>query len=120
MPVEAVAVVANEIGDAACPSAGGVTVCGMLTAMPVGALPTQEVEKVTGALKLPIEFTTTLVPPVRPGMVETASVDGWSAKSGIGTAVGVTGASTAKVPEIVTGISVECEITPLVAVTSNV
>ena len=65
----------NEIGEAAWPPAGGVTVCGMLIAMPVGALPSQEVEKVTGALKLPREFTTTLVPPPSPGIVETVSVE---------------------------------------------
>jgi hypothetical protein len=107
VPVDAVAVVVNEIGEAAWPPAGGATVCGMLTAIPVGALPTQEVENVTGALKLPREFTTTLVPPLRPGMVETVSVDGCSEKSVIGAAVGVTGARTAIEPEIMTGISVE-------------
>lgn len=99
--------VVNEIGEAAWPPAGGVTVCGRLIAMPVGALPTHEVEKVTGALKLPSEFTTTLVPPLSPGSVETVSEDGLIEKSGMGAAVGVTGASTAIVPEIMTGISVE-------------
>lgn len=99
--------VVNEIGDAAWPPAGGVIVCGMLIATPVGALPTQEVEKVTGPLKLPREFTTTLVPPERPGMAETVSADGCNEKSGVGRAAGVTGAKTAIVPEIITGISVE-------------
>jgi len=75
--------------------------------MPVGALPTQDVEKVTGALKLPREFTTTLVPPLSPGIVDTVSEDGCNAKSGMGAAVGVTGASTAIEPEMTTGISVE-------------
>jgi len=88
--------------------------------MPVGALPTQDVENVTGALKLPTEFTTTLVPPLRPGIVDTVSVDGCTEKSGMGAAVGVTGARTAIEPEITTGISVEWEVTPLVAVTSSV
>ena len=75
--------------------------------MPVGALPTQEAENVTGALKLPREFTTTLVPPLSPGSIDTVSVDGYSEKPGVGAAVGVTGASTAMVSEIMTGISVE-------------
>jgi len=57
--------------------------------MPVGALPTQEVEKVTGALKLPREFTTTLVPPLRPGIVNTVSADGCSEKSEIVTGISV-------------------------------
>jgi len=83
-------------------------------------LPTQEVEKVTGALKLPREFTTTLASPLMPGIVDTVSVDGCSEKSGMGTAVGVTGARTAIEPETITGISVAWEVTPLVAVTSSV
>ena len=53
--------------------------------MSVGALPTQEVEKVTGPLKLPSEFTTTLVPPLSPGIIDIVSVDGCSEKSFMGT-----------------------------------
>jgi hypothetical protein len=100
-------VVVNEIGEVAWPPESGVTVCGRLIATPVGALPTQETEKATGALKLPREFTTTLVPTLSPGSVETLYVDGCSEKSGVGAATGVTGASTPTVPEIMTGISVE-------------
>jgi hypothetical protein len=107
IPVEAVAVVVNDIGDAAWPPAGGVTVCGRLIAMPVGALPNHEAANVTGALKLPREFTTTLVPALSPGIVDTVAADVRCVKSGMETIVGVTEAGTAIVPEIMTGISVE-------------
>jgi len=107
VPVDAVAVVVNSIGELASPPAGGVTVCGTLTLMPVGALPTQDTENVTGELKPPREFTTIEVPPLRPGMVETVSEDGATEKSGIIAGAGATGARTVNVPEIVTGISVE-------------
>ena len=70
-------------------------------------MPTQEVEKVTGALKLPKESTTTLVPPLSPGIADTVSVDGRREKSVIGVPSGLTGARTAIEPEIMTGISVE-------------
>jgi len=52
--------------------------------------------------------------------VDTVSVDGWSEKSIVGAATGLTGARTAGEPETMTGISVECEVTPFVAVTSSV
>jgi hypothetical protein len=100
-------VVVNEIGEAAWPPESGVTVCGRLIATPVGAFPTQETEKVTGALKLPREFTTTLVPTLSPGSVETVYVDGCREKFGLGAATEATGVSTAIVPEIMTGTSVE-------------
>jgi len=83
------------------------TVCGRLMAMPVGAFPTQEVEKVTGALNPPREFTKTLVPALSPGIVETVSEVGVTEKSGITAGAGATGARTASVPETMTGISVE-------------
>jgi hypothetical protein len=66
LPVEPVEVVLNPTVELAAPAGGGVTVCGMLMLIPVGALPTQEVEKVTGELKPPIEFTITLVDVLRP------------------------------------------------------
>jgi len=53
--------------------------------MSVGALPTQDVEKVTGSLKLPREFTATLVPPLSPGIILSVSVEGVSEKSFMGT-----------------------------------
>jgi hypothetical protein len=56
----------NPIGELAAPLAGGVTDCGMDTLMPVGALPIQEVEKVTGELNPPNEFTSTLVDVLKP------------------------------------------------------
>lgn len=101
-------VVMNWIGELASPPAGGVTDCGRLTAIPVGAFPTQETEKTTGELNPPSEFTTTLVPPLSPGITDTVSVDGLIEKSGTYTpAGGVTGARTAGVPAIITGIWVE-------------
>ena len=79
-----------------------------MMAMPVGAFPTQEVEKVTGALNPPREFTTTPVPVLSPGIVETVSEVGVTEKPpGIIAGAGATGARTASVPEIMTGISVE-------------
>jgi len=113
-------VVVNEIGELASPPTGGVTVCGMLTLMPLGALPTHETEKVTGPLNPPTESTTTLVPPLRPGIVDTVLADGRIENSWMGAAEGVTGARTAGMLPIITGISVECEITPLDAVTRSV
>ena len=107
VPVDAIAVVVNSIGELASPPAGGVTLCGMLTLMPVGAAPTQETEKVTAELNPPMELTTTEVPPLSPGIVDTVSEVVVSEKSGIMAGAGVTGARTASVPEIMTGISVE-------------
>jgi len=107
VPVDAIDVVVNSIGELASPPLGGVTDCGRLIATPVGALPTHEAEKVTGELNPPSELTTTLVPALRLGMVETESEDGVTEKSGIIAGAGATGARTVSVPEIVTGISVE-------------
>jgi hypothetical protein len=106
VPVDAIAVVVNSIGELASPPGGGVTVCGMLTLMPVGALPTHETEKLTGELKLPRELTVTEVPASSPGMVDTVSDVGVTEKSGIIAGEGVTGARTATVPSpsIMTGI----------------
>ena len=70
--------------------------------MPVGALPTHEVEKVTGELKPPSEFTSTVVDVLSPWITATVPEDGLIAKSGMDT-----GAKTAGVPLIVTKISVE-------------
>jgi hypothetical protein len=61
-----------------------------------------------------------LAPPLRPGIVDTVSVEECTEKSWIGAAVGVTGARTVGVLAIMTGISVEWEIAPLVAVTMSV
>ena len=76
-------------------------------ATPVGALPTQEAEKVTGELNPRSELTTTVVPALSPRMVETVSEVGVTEKSGIISGAGATGARTANVPEIMTVISVE-------------
>jgi hypothetical protein len=81
VPVDAIEVVVNPIGELASPPAGGVTDCGRFTPIPVGALPTHETEKVTRALNPPCEFTITLVPPLSPGIVETVSEDGVIEKS---------------------------------------
>jgi hypothetical protein len=54
-----------------------------------------------------MELTTTEVPPLSPGIVDTVSEVVVSEKSGIMAGAGVTGARTASVPEIMTGISVE-------------
>jgi hypothetical protein len=115
VPVDASDVVVNPMGELASPPAGGVTDCGRLTAMPVGALPTQETENVTGELKPPREFTVTEVPPLSPGIVDTVSEDGLTEKSET-----TTGARTDGVPAIVTWIWVECESTLFVAVTMSV
>ena len=66
LPVEPVGVVVNPIAELPTPLGGGVTVCGIVIPIPVGALPIQEVEKDTGALKPPRELTSMLVPPLRP------------------------------------------------------
>lgn len=121
VPVDPIAVVVNSMGELASPPAGGVTDCGIRIPIPVGALPTQEAEKVIGELNPPSEVTTTLVPPLSPGITDTVSVDGLTEKSGpfIGV-TGVTGARTNGVPATITGIWVECAMTPLLAVTLSV
>ena len=98
--------VLNWIGELAWPPAGGVTDCGSVTPMPVGVLPTQETENVTGELKLPFELTRTLVPALIPGIVETVSVAGFIAKSPgrYRGAAGATGAKTVGAPPIATDI----------------
>jgi hypothetical protein len=53
VPVEANAVVVNSIGELASPPTGGVTDCGRMMAIPVGAFPTHDAEKVTGELNPP-------------------------------------------------------------------
>jgi len=115
VPVEAVEVVVNSIGELAAPLGGGVTVWGTATLMPVGALPTHEVEKLTGELKLPKELITTLVDELRPGVTETVPEVGAISKSGT-----LTGARTAGVPLIATAIWVECVIAPFAAATTRV
>jgi len=121
VPVEASGVVVKLMGELASPPAGGVTVCGSVTAIPVGSFPTQEAEKITGELKLPREFTVTELPPFSPGIVETVSEVGATEKSGMYTgANGVTGARTVGWPAIATSISVEGETTPFDAVTIRV
>jgi len=83
-------------------------------------VPTHEVEKITGALNPPSEFTTTLVPPLSPGIVDTVDVSGRIEKSeGRIATAGATGANTVRVLPRMTGISVEWEMTPFVAVTSS-
>jgi len=104
VPVDANAVVVNSIGELASPPTGGVTDCGRMMPIPVGAFPTQEAEKVTGELNPPKEFTTTLLSPLSPGITDTVSADGLTAKSVGGVK---TGASTAGVPAIVTRSCVE-------------
>jgi hypothetical protein len=66
LPVDPVEVVVNPIAELASPPGGGVTVCGILMVMPVGAAPTQEVEKLTGELNAPSELTIIVVPQLRP------------------------------------------------------
>lgn len=66
LPVDAIEVVMKPTDELPTPPGGGVTVCGSVMLMPVGALPTQEAEKVTGELKPPTELTTTSVDPLRP------------------------------------------------------
>ena len=113
--MDPVDVVVNEIGEVASPSGGGVTDCGTLILTPVGAAPTHEVEKVTGELNPPIEFTIMDVPPLRPSMTDTVPEDGLIEKSWA-----VTGARIAGVPVMATVTSVEWAITPLVAVMMSV
>ena len=113
--------VVNWIGELASPPARGVTVCGIATLTSLGAVPTQETEKTTGALNPPIEFTVTDVPAFNPGIVEMVSDVDATEKSGkIWGVVGVTGARTPTVPETTTGIWVMWETTPFVAVTMSV
>ena len=117
------AVVVKPIGELASPPDGGVTVGGRVIPMPEGAFPTQDAEKVTGALNPLTEFTVTAAALFRPGVVETVSAVGVTVKSpmftGAGTA-GVTGANTANVPAIATGIVVVWVSIPLDAVTTMV
>lgn len=101
VPVDATGVVVNPIGELASPPARGVTDGGMSTATPTGALPTQEVEKVTGESNPPSELTITLVPPLSPEIVDTVSDDELTTKSGT---TMVTGARTDGVPAIVVEI----------------
>jgi len=119
VPVDAIDVVVNPIGELASPPAGGVTDCGRSTATPVGALPTQEAENVTVELNSPREFTTTEVPPLSPEIVDTVSDDGLTEKSRMADRV-TAGARTDGVPAIVTWTWVEWEITPFVAATVSV
>ena len=85
------------MGVLAVPPVGGVTACGMVTLIPVGALPTQETEKDTGELKPPIEFTSTLVEVLKPWITATVPEDGEIEKSDA-----ATGARTIGVPPIAT------------------
>ena len=121
MPLDESAVVVKPIGELASPPAGGVTVGGSVIPMPVGAFPTHDAEKATGALNPLTEFTVTAVALFSPGVVETVSDVGAIEKSPpfIGTA-GVTGARTANVPAIATGIVVVWESIPFDAVTKRV
>lgn len=111
--------VVNWIGELASPPAGGVTVCSRLTLTPVGAVPTQETEKMTGALNSPLEFTVTDVPASKPGIVETVSEVGATEKSGKSCGA-VTGARTASVSDTSTGIWLVCETAPFQAVIRSV
>jgi hypothetical protein len=97
--------------------AGGVTGWGKVRLTPIGALPTQAAEKVTGELKPPTEFTMTFVDVPSPCAVEIVDEDGASVKSG---AAAATGTSTIGVPAIATATWVECAIPPPVAVISSV
>ena len=108
-------VVVNPSVELAVPPGGGVTDCGIVIPMPVGALPTHEAENVTGELNPPSELTSTVVEVLSPWMTATFPEDGERAKSGTDT-----GAKTAGVPDIVTTMSVECEMTPFVAVSTRV
>ena len=113
VPAGVSAVVVKAMGELASPPVGGVTVSGTNTAMPVGALPTQDTEKDTGELNPPSEFTMTLVPLDNPEVVDTVSTEGVIEKS----------PSFSIVPgamPIMMGISVELETAPLVAVTKSV
>ena len=98
----------NAIGELVSPQAGGVTDCGKVMTMPLGALPTQATEKVTGELNPPREFTTRLVPTLDPGLADTVSVTELIEKSEVTTAgTGFTGARTGGVLAIMTEIWVE-------------
>ena len=98
----------NVIAELAVPPAGGVTDCGVLAMMSVGALPIQETENVTGALNPWNEFTITVVPVLSPGLRDSVSVVGLIEKSGSGpTYAGVTGARTGGVLPITAEIWVE-------------
>ena len=99
VPVDAIAAVVNLISELASPPTGGVTDCGSMMLMPAGAFPTQDAEKVIGELNPPREFTTMLLSPLSPGIIDTVSVDGLTEKSVGGVN---TGASTAGVPAIIT------------------
>ena len=66
LPVDPVGVVVKLTDELPAPPGGGVTVCGIVMPIPVGAFPTQEAEKVTGELKPPTESTITFVDPLRP------------------------------------------------------
>jgi len=113
VPAGVSAVVVNEMGELASPPVGGVTVSGTKTAMPVGALPTQDTANDTGALNSPSEFTMILVPLDNPGVVETVSAEGVIEKSSLFSIV-------PGVFPIMTGIWVELETAPQVAVTKSV
>ena len=78
-------------------------------------------EKVTGELNSPVEFTRIVVPPLSPWITDTVPEDGVIVKSG-GTIIAgaVTGARTDGVPAIVTAMSAEWESAPFVAVTMSV
>jgi len=117
LPVDPVEVVVKLTGELPVPPGGGVTVCGIVTPIPVGLFPTQEVENVTGELNPPTELTITFVDPLRPGMTETVAELGAMLKSG---AAAATGAKTDGVPAIAMLISVVCETVPPVAVTARV
>lgn len=73
LPVDPVEVVVKLTGELPVPPGGGVTVCGIVTPIPAGLFPTQEVEKVTGELNPPTELTITFVDPLRPGITETVT-----------------------------------------------
>ena len=117
LPVDAIEVVVKPTDELPTPPAGGVKVCRRVMLMPVGTLPTQEAEKVTGELNPPTELTTTSVDPLKPWMTETATELGAIVKSG---ATAATGASTDGVAATMTLISVECETCPPVAVSRSV
>jgi len=120
VPVEAVDVVVNPMGELASPPEGGVTLGGRFIPIPDGALPTHAAENVIGALNPFIDCTATEVPPPSPGIVDTVSDVGVMLKSGPFTATaGVTGASTTGAPAITTGIVVVWTTTPLDAVTTR-
>jgi hypothetical protein len=61
-----VEVVAKPTDELPSPPGSGVTGCGIVIPTPVGALPTQEAENVTGELKPPTELTIKSVDPLKP------------------------------------------------------